>query len=160
MIDHRSVRPNTARFLELATQRPVLPELTILLLSRHLNHSGLVYYPCRTVALLHDANDPGLISLLLLNVFAVGSGLFARQADQQTARRLCTHALEYTKGATGRENRVHFQTGDKKTSRVRVPIYINIYIKYRAGLQSSIIFSTLYRVSSRLVFNYVNHRTF
>ena len=45
-----------------------LPKLSVLLFSRNFDDSGLVDDPGGPVALLHDADDPGLVALLLLNV--------------------------------------------------------------------------------------------
>ncbi|CAN7940807.1 unnamed protein product [Ixodes pacificus] len=60
-----------------------LPELSVLVLGRHLNDPGFVNDACGAAALLNDADDPGLVALLLLNVLAVCSCLLSGQADQQ-----------------------------------------------------------------------------
>lgn len=44
-----------------------LPELTILLLGRNLDHSWFVDNPGSSVALLYDPDDPGLVALNLLD---------------------------------------------------------------------------------------------
>ena len=49
-----------------------------LVLGGNFDDTGLVDDAGRLVALLNDANDPGLIALLLFNVLAIGGGLFAR----------------------------------------------------------------------------------
>ena len=49
-----------------------------LTLGGHFNDTRLVDDTSRLVALLHDANNPGLIALLLMDVLAIGGGLFAR----------------------------------------------------------------------------------
>ena len=71
-----------------------LPQLSLLLLGGHLDHPGLVDDPRRPVALLHDADDPGLVALLLLDVLAVGRGLLAGKADEEAAGGLGAVALE------------------------------------------------------------------
>lgn len=48
----------------------------------YLDDTRLVDDPSRPVALFHDANDPGLVALLPLDVLAVGGGLFAWQTDE------------------------------------------------------------------------------
>jgi len=53
-----------------------------LVLGGHLNDAGLVDDACGLIALLNDADDPGLVALLLLDVLAISSGLLSRQADQ------------------------------------------------------------------------------
>lgn len=60
----------------------------------YLDDTRLVDDPSRPVALFHDANDPGLVALLPLDVLAVGGGLFARQTDEQATRRLGGMSLE------------------------------------------------------------------
>ena len=45
-----------------------LPELSVLLLGGNFDDPGLVDDPGGPVALLHDADDPGLVAFLLLNV--------------------------------------------------------------------------------------------
>ena len=49
-----------------------LPELSVLLLGRNFDDPGLVDDPGGPVALLHDADDPGLVAFLLLNVLKEG----------------------------------------------------------------------------------------
>lgn len=55
-----------------------------LFLGGYFNDSWFVDDSGGAVALLDDANDPGLASFLLFDVLAVGSGLFTGQADQQS----------------------------------------------------------------------------
>ncbi len=62
----------------------VSPELSLLLLGRHFDYAGLVDDPRRPVAFLHDANDPRLVALLLLDVLAVRGGLLTRKTDEQS----------------------------------------------------------------------------
>ena len=45
-----------------------LPQLPFLLLCWNFDDSRLVNDPCCSLTLLHNPNDPGLVSLLLLNV--------------------------------------------------------------------------------------------
>jgi hypothetical protein len=71
-----------------------LPKLSLLLLGRDLDHSGLVDDPGRPVTLLHDANDPGLVALLLLDVLAEGGGLLPGQTDEKSAAGLGAVALQ------------------------------------------------------------------
>lgn len=56
-------------------QLSISPELAVLLLGRNFNHSWLVNDARRSISLLHDADDPRLVSLLLLDVFAIRSSL-------------------------------------------------------------------------------------
>ena len=46
----------------------ILPQLSIFLLGRNFDDPGLVDDPGGPVALLDDADDPGLVALLLLDV--------------------------------------------------------------------------------------------
>lgn len=60
-----------------------LPELSVLVLGRHLDDPWFVNDACGAAALFNDADDPGLVALLLLNVLAVCGCLLSGQADQQ-----------------------------------------------------------------------------
>lgn len=54
----------------------------------HLDDPGLVNYPGSAVALLHDANDPGLVALAVLGGLYFSTEtcrLFSGQADQQAS---------------------------------------------------------------------------
>ena len=62
-----------------------LPKFAFSFLGRNFNDSRLVDDARRSVALLNDANDPGLVSLLLLDVFAESSRLFAWQSNQKSS---------------------------------------------------------------------------
>ena len=46
----------------------VLPQLSVFLLGRNFDDPGLVDDPGGPVSLLNDADDPGLVALLLLDV--------------------------------------------------------------------------------------------
>lgn len=63
----------------------VLPQFALLLLSWHFDDSGLVDDSGGPLSLLDDADDPGLVALLFLNVLAVGSSLFPGQADEESS---------------------------------------------------------------------------
>jgi len=53
-----------------------LPKLSVLLLGRNFDDSRLVDDPSGPVAFLHDADDPGLVALLLLNILKKQFWLF------------------------------------------------------------------------------------
>lgn len=65
-----------------------------LLLGGDLDDSWFVDDASRAVSFFNDADDPSLISFLLLDVFAVGGSLLARQADEQPSGRFGRVALQ------------------------------------------------------------------
>lgn len=80
-----------------------------LLFSGHLDYSGLIDDAGRPVAFLHDADDPRLVALLLLDVLTIGRRLFAGQTDQETARCLSRVSLQQLEHVSARLcHRRHF----------------------------------------------------
>lgn len=80
-----------------------------LLLGGNFDDSWFVDDACRTISFLNDADDPCLISFLLFDVFAVGSSLFTRQADEQSSRRFSRMTLQQLKHvSTSFRNSCHF----------------------------------------------------
>ena len=61
-----------------------LPQLAFAVFGRNLNHSRFVDDSSCPVALLNNTDDPRLVALLLLNVFAERSCLLSWQCNQQT----------------------------------------------------------------------------
>ena len=62
-----------------------LPEFALALLRRNFDDPRFVDDACRAVALLHDADDPRLVTLLFFDVLAEGSGLLSRKGNQQSS---------------------------------------------------------------------------
>merc|ERR1712051_669422 len=64
-----------------------LPELAFLFLSRNFNNSRFVNDTRGALSFFHDSDNPGLVSFLLFDVFAVSCSLFPGKADEETTRR-------------------------------------------------------------------------
>lgn len=81
-----------------------LPQLSVFLLRWHLYDPRFVNDSSRTSAFLHDANYPRLVTLLLLDVLAVGGRLLPRQAYQQASGgfgRVALQQLEHVAARLG-----------------------------------------------------------
>ncbi len=63
-----------------------LPELALLLLGGDLDNSGLVDDAGGPLALLDDADDPGLVALLLLDVLKMSVKKVTRNQSQLSSR--------------------------------------------------------------------------
>ena len=61
-----------------------LPEFSLLLLGWDFDDPWLVNDACCSVALLNDPDDPGLVTLLFLDVFTEGGSLFSWQCNQKS----------------------------------------------------------------------------
>lgn len=85
------------------------PERVIFLGGGHVDYSRLINDARRTIALLHDAHNPGRIAFLLFDLLTECACLISRQYDQQTAAGLRTGALNQSKQiATRFRDRMQF----------------------------------------------------
>lgn len=103
------LKSNKVFFFEIMFSFDVVP-VKRLFLGGNFDDARLVDDACSTVSFLDNANDPSLISLLLLDVLAVSGRLFARQADEKSSgcfRRMSLKQLEHV--AAGFRNCSHFR---------------------------------------------------
>lgn len=81
-----------------------LPQLPILLFSWYFNNPRLINNSGCASAFFYDANNPRLVTLLLLDVLAVGGRLLPRQANQQASggfRGVALQQLEHVAARLG-----------------------------------------------------------
>ena len=69
-------------------------QINFLVLGGHFDHAWLVNDASGAISLLNYSYDPRLITFLLLNVLAIGSSLFTRQAYQKSSRSLGRVSLQ------------------------------------------------------------------